>query len=116
MIFFYHRVQEANVPVSYVYSFINGKDNPSDVLRKYYSYIVIRRTSYGEHTVNTMAGHNYWWKIQQAHKLMPLASTRIIVLASVIPEVVLMIQLVHHIIDRSSQQLTVPVLGIIVPI
>ena len=36
----------------------------------------MRRTSYGEHA-NTMVGHNYRWKIQQAHKLMPLASTRI---------------------------------------
>ena len=99
------------MPVSYVYSFINGKDNPPDILRKYWNYIVIGRTSYGEH-MNTMVGHNYRWKIQQAHKLMPWASTRIIKLAVTM----LVIRLVRHIFDRATQQLTVPVLRIIVPI
>ena len=111
LIFFYHHVQEANVPVSYVYFFINGKDNPSDVLRKYWIYIIIRRTSYGEQ-VNMMVGHNYRWRIQQQHKLM-LASTCIIILALVLT--MLVVQLIRHIFDTATQQLTVPVLRIIIP-
>jgi hypothetical protein len=102
------------VPVSYVYSFVNGKDNPapSDVLSKYWSYNrIVRRPSYGEQ-VNAVVAYNYRRKIPQQHITIPLASTRIIVvalvmtnLASDIMQVVLMIQLVHHVVDRAAHNL-----------